>query len=391
MGTYSDNDISAFSGKERPRFEALLTDIAVGKVDVVICWHTDRIYRSLRDLTRLFEAGPNLLIKTVRGGDIDLSNATGKMVATILASVQVQESEHHSERRKLKYIQQAATGDYDNHGHRTGYTRDGQPHEPEATMLRAAAADVLEGGSLRGIARLWNEAGMTTTLGTRWNSTRIKRNLLNPRYAGIRMHLGKQVMLGTWTPLIDEDTHRRLVADLTDPARVKVVSFERKYVGTGVYRCGVCGATVRVSFPGKGKRSYGRKYACSAHSCVMRAGDPVDDYVENLVVERLSRPDAHLLIDGPGCDVAALQDARAGWAAKYDQLVELLDDGTLDGPQVREKAAEYRAEIAAIDSQLAADALPRPRLCSRRAWSYGNGGPRCRWGCAARSLTRSRW
>ena len=85
----------------------------------------------------------------MRGGDIDLSNATGKMVATILASVQVQESEHHSERRKLKYVQQAATGDYDNHGHRTfGYTRDGQPlrargdHAPrrrQLTCWRAAA------------------------------------------------------------------------------------------------------------------------------------------------------------------------------------------------------------------------------------------------------------
>lgn len=189
-----------------------------------------------------------------------------------------------------------------------------------------------------------------------WSATRIKRLLLNPRYAGIRMHLGKAVGPGNWTPLIDEDTHRRLLADLRDPSRVKVTSFERKYVGTGVYLCGVCGAVMRVSFPGK----QGRKYACSAHSCVMRSGEPVDDYVENAVLERLSRPDANLLIDGPGCDVGELQDQRAGWVTKYDNLVELLDDGTLDGPKAREKAGEYKAEIAAIDSQLAAAARTSP-------------------------------
>lgn len=34
--------------------------------------------------------------------------------------------------------------------------------------------------------------------------------------------------------------------------------------------------------------------------------------------------------------------------------MDLLDDGTLDGPKVREKAAQYKAEISAIDRKLAA-------------------------------------
>jgi site-specific DNA recombinase len=100
---YSDNDISAFSGKTRPDFERLVEDITAGDVDVVLCQHTDRLYRTLADLVRIFDAGPTLLIKTIQGGDIDLSNSTGKMLATILGSVQVQESEHHSERRKFAY------------------------------------------------------------------------------------------------------------------------------------------------------------------------------------------------------------------------------------------------------------------------------------------------
>jgi site-specific DNA recombinase len=371
VDVYTDDDISAFTGKVRPGFERLLDDIAAGKVDVLLCQHTDRLYRSLKDLVRLFDAGPTMLVKTVQGADIDLGNSTGKMVATILASVQVQESEHHSERRKAAYVQRAELGRYGRQGYRTfGYTHEGQPLEPEATMFRMAARDLLEGKSLRAIAREWNASKVTTTLGgtTRtlkgrtyevagvWSATRIKRLLLNPRYAGIKTHRGKAVGAGDWTPLIDEATHRRLDAELRDPARVKVTSFERKYVGSGVFVCGVCGAVMRASFP----TGQGRKYACAAGSCVMRSGQPVDDYVENAVLERLSQPDADLLIAPGGDGVGALQDARAGWVTKYDRLVDLLDDGTLDGPKVREKSAQYKSKIAEIDRKLAAAARTSP-------------------------------
>jgi DNA invertase Pin-like site-specific DNA recombinase len=385
VGVYTDNDISAFNGKTRKGFEAMLTDLRAGKFDVLLCQHTDRLYRNLKDLVRLTEANPALLIRTIDGGDIDLSNSTGKMLATILASVQEQESAHHSERRKFAYIQKAELGRYFDQGNRTfGYTTTGAPQEPEATMFHKAVADFLEGKSLRAISREWSASGVTTTLGgqTRrnpdgsgyvvageWSSTRIRRILLNPRYAGIKTHLGKPVekevdgkrvpVRGNWTPLIDEDTYRRVEAELRDPSRQKVTSFERKYVGSGVYRCGVCGeGTMRVSFPG---RNQGRKYACAAHSCVMRSGDPLDDYVENSVLERLSRKDAKLLVAKPGTDdVGVLQDKRAEWVAKLDRLVDLIEDETLDGPKARQRAARYKEEIAAIDAELAAAVRTSP-------------------------------
>lgn len=351
LRVFSDNDISAYGDKRRPDFEDMLTLVASGQVDTVLCWHPDRLYRRVRDLVRLFEAGPNLLIKSVQGGDIDLSNASGKMVATILASTSSYESEHLSERLKAAYVQRADMGVWRT-GHRTfGYDRDGEPLNPEAKMFRKAVKDVLAGKSLRGIAREWNAAGVTTTLGTEWSSTRIRRILLSPRYAGIKTHNGKRVAKGQWTPLITEDTHEQVVRYLSDPNRIKVASFERKYVGSGIYRCGVCGSGMRVTFPGGDQP---RKYTCSGRSCVMRTGDPVDVYVENAVLERLSRPDARLLVAEPDDDLAALQDRRAQLVAKYDELAQLLVDGTLDGPGARNTAAKLKADIAAIDAQLAA-------------------------------------
>ena len=40
---FDDNDISAFNGKHRPGFEALLDAMKTGQIDALICWHTDRL------------------------------------------------------------------------------------------------------------------------------------------------------------------------------------------------------------------------------------------------------------------------------------------------------------------------------------------------------------
>src|SRR5688500_5358433 len=43
---FEDNDVSAYSGKPRPGYRALLAALRAGNADAVICWHTDRLHRS---------------------------------------------------------------------------------------------------------------------------------------------------------------------------------------------------------------------------------------------------------------------------------------------------------------------------------------------------------
>src|SRR4030095_15818299 len=45
VAVHADNDLSAYSGKPRPGYEALLADLRAGTADAVICWHTDRLHR----------------------------------------------------------------------------------------------------------------------------------------------------------------------------------------------------------------------------------------------------------------------------------------------------------------------------------------------------------
>ena len=45
-GVYADNDLSAFTGKPRPDYLAMLTDLDSGGAKVVTAWHTDRLHRT---------------------------------------------------------------------------------------------------------------------------------------------------------------------------------------------------------------------------------------------------------------------------------------------------------------------------------------------------------
>lgn len=367
---HDDNDLSAFSGRTRPGFEALLDGMKRGQYDALICWHTDRLYRRIGDLERLIEYadGARVQIRTVQGSDLDLSNSSGRMIACILASVARQESEHMAERRVRANEQKAAAGKWQTGNRTFGYTMDGQPLEPEASAVRQAVADVLAGKSIQGIARQWNEAGLKTTLagttrtdphskkkivvdGT-WSAPSVRRLLINPRYAGLKVHRGKVVGPGDWVPLIDPDIHRGLEALLTDPARVKCSSFERKYLGSGLYLCGRCsdGTTMRAAIPG-GRKS--RAYQCRAHAHLVRSGEPLDDFVTAHILERIMAPDAADLLANQGVDVGALTLELEALQRKLDKTTKLYDDDAISPEQFADISRSTRSKMRVIEQQLA--------------------------------------
>lgn len=356
--TYDDNDVSAFTGKTRPGFEALLDAMKRGEVDALVCWHADRLYRSMGDLERVIEIADaaRVQIRTVNGGDLDLSNSSGRMLARILGSVARQESEHKGERQRAANAQRAAAGAWQTANRPFGYTLRGEPLEPEATHVRQAVADVLAGKSVQSIARAWTAAGIKTTLGkTQWNSPRVRRILLNPRNAGIRVHRGREVGRGNWTPIVSEADHRAIVAKLTDPSRItNRGSFERKRIGSGIYLCGRCGATMKAH---QAVRANGTvaAYTCREHAHLVRASKPVDDYVSEVILRRL---ESEVVVIDREIDLAALQNERDGLRGRLDILTDAFADGTVDAEQFRRGSASLRAKLGAVDGKIA-DATAR--------------------------------
>ncbi|SHZ35994.1 recombinase [Mycobacteroides abscessus subsp. bolletii] len=357
VAQFDDNDVSAYSGRKRRGFEAMLTAMAAGEFDALLCWHTDRLYRSMKDLERLIEIADarGVKIATVQAGELDLSTSAGRMMARILGSVARAESEHKAERHMLANAQKAAAGKWQTANRAFGYTRDGVPLEPEASAIKAAVADVLGGKSLRKIAVEWNAAGLrTTTKAKPWTALTVRRVLESPRYAALKVYRGQVVGAGTWEPLIDVDTHRGLVAFLSNPQRVRHTSFERKYIGSGIYRCGRCGGgPMAHAYPG-GKSS-ARVYQCKAYQHVTRRGEPLDQYVEMLVLERLRTADVRVLLPAGGetVDVGELHAKRAALQARLDELAALFAEGAIDGSQLRRGTNELRTQLSGVDAALA--------------------------------------
>ena len=90
-----------FTGKSmnRPGMEKLLADMRAGKITAVVVWRLDRLGRTAKGLTALFEELRELNINLVSLKDsLDLSTPAGRLMANVLASVAAYETEVRAER-----------------------------------------------------------------------------------------------------------------------------------------------------------------------------------------------------------------------------------------------------------------------------------------------------
>ena len=89
------------SGKtmDRPGMDKLLADVRAGKISTVVVWRLDRLGRTARGLTTLFEELRERSVGLVSLKDgLDLSTPAGRLMANVLASVAAYETEVRAER-----------------------------------------------------------------------------------------------------------------------------------------------------------------------------------------------------------------------------------------------------------------------------------------------------
>jgi hypothetical protein len=123
---------------------------------------------------------------------------------------------------------------------------------------------------------------------------------------------------------------------------------------SGLALCAVCSEPVRSG--GVAVRGDRRvpSYTCPAGH-VRRQAEELDAYVEGVVVERLSRPDAaELLSPDQTGDTAALHAQDAGLRARLDELGRLYGDGVIDALQLASATASIRSQREAVTAALAA-------------------------------------
>lgn len=216
-----DNDVSAYSRKARPAFEQLVDMLKDGAVAAVVCYHADRLYRRATDLERLVDVveATGAQVHTVAAGDVDLSTASGRMIARMLGAAAQHESERMGERLRMKSDELAAKGRPPGGRPPYGYGKGYAVNPGEAAAVRRMADRVLAGASLLGIARELTADGIPTREGRPWHHSSVRATLVNPAIAGLRVHRREVAGPGDWTPILEREMWEQVRAVLADPAR----------------------------------------------------------------------------------------------------------------------------------------------------------------------------
>ncbi|MBI8988438.1 recombinase family protein [Corynebacterium meridianum] len=411
--TYVDQSKSATDRtKVRPAYDQMVADYKAGAFDAIICYDLDRLTRQPRQLEDWIDASVfRGLALVTANGDADLSTDGGRVYARIKAAIARGEMERKGARQSAAQLQRAKQGRAPKGMRPFGYTVNGDVIPDEAEAVRAiyrlfTGTDRRE--SLRSLARGLSGTELIDGLKPRpkhsyvvsveranrrlaegkdprptkpngeWSPSTVLGILRNPRYAQMSTYTPKKAqpdggrrrtwraqilrddagepIRGQWDAIVDDETWWRAQSILDDTERITNTSgsTKRKHLGSGLYRCGICGAKV-TGAP--------RGYRCAQHverdddgtvvvPSLMRSGAQIDSFVIGLIAERLRRPDAlrkESLTDQNTATsgvAAAISEQRARiLRAQHDYDEEIIEGRDLK--RIRDAAEDRIAQLEA--------------------------------------------
>lgn len=371
---FKDTDRTAYQrvGGTRPvreDFDQMLGFLASHPGARVAAWHADRLLRNSADTEALIErcAQGGHLVETPAGGSYDLSTASGRKRIRNDAVDAAYEVDHLTERVTEQKLEAASLGLWLGGPIPFGWRKDKgsgemELHPAESGAVRQATLDMLSHASLHSIARQWNAAGLTTSRGhNKFTPQEVRAVLLRARNAGLHVHKGEMTgVRGNWPRIVTEDQWRACRAVLTDPARRSSPGNERRWLGSGLYRCGTCGQGMIVTAVGGKGRPVRKVYRCTRRTHVARDAASLDEFVGTVIVAWLSRKDAAPALRRAAPDVTALTDELAAVRAELAELPRLKNAGKLRLSDVVEMAGPLREREAAIEARIARIGQPSP-------------------------------
>jgi hypothetical protein len=232
------------------------------------------------------------------------------------------------------------------------------PDPVEGPAVAEACAVLLGGGTLSAVMREWTAAGVQpvqSKSGRGWTRQSIRTILLNPRIAGLSAYRGEIVGCGDWEPLVSEETWRAVHGILEDPARKPPRGVRTLLGGLALCPCG----NVVTGMP---NHTTQRIYRCQpptrnrdwAAGHVARQAGPVENYIEKLVIGRLSREDAADLVAVPegGPDVGALREESTAIRANLEEMAADRALGLITRAQMLAATERANLRLGEIEAQV---------------------------------------
>jgi site-specific DNA recombinase len=338
-------------------------------------------------------------------GEADLTTDGGRLFARVKAAVARSEVERKTARQSAAQAQRAAQGRVPKGMRPLGYTVAGDVVPHEAAAVHAMYTAFNNGTSLRAIAAaLSGEKGErvpmtvpalprhTRTVAIERNARRSADNralssekqlrlrpvpenapwppstvlgiLRNPRYAGsstytpredpsgsgrrralraaiLRDEAGEPIR-GQWDATVDEGLWAAVQERLDSPDRIaNRVGTDRRHLGSGLYRCGICGERVRA---------HTSRYRCVGH--ITRSREQIDVFVTHAIRARLSRRDlVDLLPSRDEPRLEAIKVELGAHRARISRAQRDYDAEVIEGKDLKRVRDREEMAIAVLDAE----------------------------------------
>ena len=302
-------------------------DIEQRRRDGVVTWHLDRLHRNPAELEQFIvlieSTGAD--VRTVTGGDYDLSTSDGRAMARVVGAFARKESEDKSRRIKSQKSQRARDGKRVSGGRRAyAFTPDHTQVMPEeAAIVVEAARRALAGESLYSICVDLNDRGVPSASGGHWTGQVLRRILTSGAVSGQVEHLGEIISMADWPAIITPAQTSQLRKRFLNRPR-GAIRAPRRYPLGGLVVCGRCGAKMVGKPRGDGARRYFCGKGTDGIGCNKTAilSEPFEEFIAEAVLYRLDTPELQRKL----ISVAAQNDQAEALQDEVDRSQEELDE-----------------------------------------------------------------
>jgi site-specific DNA recombinase len=378
-GGYSGGTIN------RPGLQELLLDVQAGKLDVIVIHKLDRISRRLLDFYRLMELldTHNVSLVSVTQS-LDTSDATGRLMVSILMSFAQFELELTSERIRDKTYSTRKLGKRTGGRPILGYdidpiTKQFVVNEAEAEIVRSIYSSFIADPRVATLSRALNAEGVRQKTWTMRNGEQhvvrditpfyLHRLLRNKTYLGlVEHHPTGEVFKGQHQAMIDQDTWDKTQVLLQRDRHIRQ-SNERSQIQAllkHLVYCRSCGCRMRPKYTAKSNKRY-YVYLCNNaqrngyHACPMPSTPAAE--LEKVVLDQL-----RLILRSDEVQAGVLRAVRVETERQRElvigrihelekELAEVQAIGELEETvPISNELAELRTELHLLTGQVVSEA-----------------------------------
>lgn len=343
IGEPIEENGSAWTSNNRPKFTQILADITIGKYDGILSWHPDRLSRNMLESGMMMDMLDSGIVKDLKFPTVQFTNnAAGKLLLNILFAMSKNYTDSQSENVRRGVSSGFERGKAS--AYKWGYARDEvtgyyEPDSHNYELIKQGWQMRLDGHTEVDIVNFWKMHNVHRMTKITRKNKKIRKIVItkqiasrlfhDPFYFGILVQSGQEVDLRELTnfqPMINEETYNAVQAMSQKRARV-VLHAKRTtfYPLRSLVFCGVCKGDIpmRVGKNKGGNGSHVLSYRCDNEGCTRAVKSVRGKYIFDSLYEIL--------------------DKMKFTDKEYDKYSKTIDGYT------DEKVQELRAERRSLD------------------------------------------